>query len=111
VLAQIEPVADAEGELFLSCVDTEFYLHGWPLDAAVLLNAEHPGRSPGQIPSATPLAGHPDELDAELGNSSVSLTARRVGAAWLVVAGGRNLAQRLRVLDALRISRLALPGR
>jgi hypothetical protein len=111
VLAQIEPVADAEGELFLSCVDTEFYLHGWPLDAAVLLNAEHPGRTPGQIPSATPLAGHPDEVDAELGNSSVSLTARRVGAAWLVVAGGRNLAQRLRVLDALRISRLAPPGR
>ena len=37
-IAWITPVKDALGEVFLSCIDAEYYLHGWPIEAAVLLD-------------------------------------------------------------------------
>jgi hypothetical protein len=40
--------------------------------------------------------------------ADASLTARRIGNAWLVVEGSSGAAQRLGVLSALCISRLAL---
>jgi hypothetical protein len=109
VLAAIEPVASAEGELFLSCVDTEYFLHGWPLDTAILLDAHRPGQTLGPIPGASPVAGHAGVVNVVLGSLPGDLTARRVGNAWLVVEGGASLAQRLQVLGALRIAKLALP--
>jgi hypothetical protein len=30
---------DSMGKLFLSCLDTEYYLHSWPLQVGVLLDA------------------------------------------------------------------------
>lgn len=109
VLAAIEPVTDAEGELFLSCVDTEYFLHGWPLDTAILLDARHPGRTLGPLPGASPVAGHPGVVNVVLGSLPGDLTARRVGNAWLVVESGASLAQRLEVLAALSIAKLSLP--
>lgn len=53
----ITSVTGAQGELLLSCIDTHCYLHGWPLTAAVLLNAQQPGSDPGPLPGATPVAG------------------------------------------------------
>ena len=38
------------GRAFFSCVDVEYYLHSWPLDAAVLLDAAHPGSLAGRHP-------------------------------------------------------------
>jgi hypothetical protein len=111
VLEAIPAVPDAEGELFLSCVDTEYFLHGWPLDAAILLDAREPGRALGPIPGAGPVAGHPGLVDVALGSPPGDLTARRVGNAWLVVEGGSGLAQRLEVLGALRIAKLSLTRR
>ena len=111
VLSAIGPVPGAEGELFLSCVDTEYFLHGWPLDSAVLLDAYEPGRALGPIPGADPVPGHPGVVNVVLGALPGDLTARRVGNAWLAVQGGASLAQRLRVLGALRISKLELPRR
>jgi hypothetical protein len=111
VLARIEPVDDAEGELFLSCIDTEYFLHGWPLDTAILLDAHRPGQTLGPLPGAIPVAGHPGVVNVTLGSLPGDLTARRIGNAWLVVESGANLAQRLEALDALRIAKLTLPRR
>jgi hypothetical protein len=111
VLARIEPVTNAEGELFLSCVDTEYFLHGWPLDSAVLLDARRPGLTLGPLPGASPVAGHPGVVNVALGALPGDLTARHIGNAWLVVEGGASLVQRLQVLDALRIAKLSLPPR
>jgi hypothetical protein len=92
------------GELFVSCVSTEYYLHGWPMVAAILLDARHPGAVPGPIPGARPVPGDSDVVDF----AGASLSARRVGNAWLVLQGGYGTTQRVRVLRALGINRLDL---
>jgi hypothetical protein len=104
VITQVLPAKNAVGELFFSCVSTEYYLHGWPLTVGVLLDARRPGQTLGAIPGAQPVAGRPRTVDFEAGQ----LTARRSGQAWLVVQGGTGVAQRLQALDALRISKLDL---
>jgi hypothetical protein len=103
-IKEISPARDSVGELFTSCIDTQYYLHGWPLVAAVLLDARQPGRVLGEIPGAKPVSGYPATVEFAAG----SLTARRVGNAWLVVQGGSGTDQRLRVLGALRITKLDL---
>jgi hypothetical protein len=120
-IAGIAPVPDALGEVFLSCVDTEYWMDGSPLQAAVLLDGHRPGQVLGPIPGARPVSGHPDMVNLPLGrvpltydtpisadSPQFSLTAKRVGNAWLVVQGGSGLAQRVQVLDALRIKKLDL---
>jgi hypothetical protein len=97
-------VRDYVGELFVSCVSTEYYLHGWPMVAAVLLDARHPGAVLGSIPGARRVPGHPDVVDF----ADASLSARRVGNAWLVIEGGSGTTQRVRVLKALQINKLDL---
>jgi len=112
-LPWISPVHDMLGEEFLSCVDTEYYLHGWPLQAAVLLDGHEPGQVLGPIPGARPIPGRPDIVNLATGqfpssefSRNYGVTAKRVGNAWLVVQGGSGLAQRVQVLDSLRISKL-----
>jgi hypothetical protein len=105
-IARIQPTKDSLGELFLSCVDTEYYLHGWPLAAGVLLDARRPGQVLGALPGARAVPGVPGVVDF----ATASLSARRAGNAWLVVRGGSGSRQRLRVLEALRLSRLDLRG-
>jgi hypothetical protein len=105
-VARIAPVHGALGELLESCIDTHYYLHGWPLTAAVLVDGRDPGRAPGPVPGAHAVAGDPDTVDAP----AAGLSARRIGAAWLVIDGGSGTAQRLAVLRALRITRLAFLG-
>jgi hypothetical protein len=120
-IAWIAPVPDALGEVFLSCVDAEYWMDGWPLQAAVLLDGHRPGQVLGPIPAARPVPGQPDMVNLPLGrvplnydtpisadSPQFSLTAKRVGNAWLVVQGGSGLAQRVQVLKALRISELDL---
>jgi hypothetical protein len=120
-VAWLSPVNDALGEVFLSCVDTEYWMDGWPLQAAVLLDGHRPGQVLGPIPGARPIPGQPDMVNLPLGrvplnydtpisadSPQFSLTAKRVGDAWLVVQGGSGLAQRVQVLNALRISKLDL---
>jgi len=114
-IAWITPVKDALGEVFLSCIDAEYYLHGWPIEAAVLLDGRQPGQVPGPIPGARPVPGQPGIVDLPTGHFPSSLfsrnfgvTAKRVGDAWLVAQGGYDLAQRVQVLNALRISKLDL---
>ncbi len=111
----ISPVHDALGEVFLSCIFAAYYLHGWPFDVAVLVDGHHPGRVLGPIPGARPVGGQPGmvslatgQFPSSLFTRNFGLTAKRVGNAWLVVQGGSGLAQRVQVLNALRISKLDL---
>ena len=111
----ISPVKDALGEVFLSCIDVGYYLDGWPLLVGVLLDGHRPGQVLGPIPGAGPVPGQPGIVDLAAGQFPSSLftrnfgvTAKRLGNAWLVVQGGSGLAQRVQVLNALRISKLDL---
>jgi hypothetical protein len=103
-ITSIPTVKNYLGELFVSCVSTEYYLRGWPMVAALLLDAGHPGIPVGPIPGAQPIPDNPSTVDF----AAASLSARRVGSAWLVVQGGSGTAQRLRVLEALQIHKLDL---
>ena len=62
---------------------------------------------------ASPLAGQAGlvnrEEDTGLHSSSrIAFTARRDGDAWIVVEGGRGLAQRIQAVRALKIARIAV---
>jgi hypothetical protein len=103
-ISTISPAVNSVGELFVSCVDTEYYLHGWPLQVGVLLDARRPGRVLGAIPGAHRVAGDPNIVNFDAGQ----LSARRQGEAWLVAEGGADATQRLQVLRALRITKLDL---
>jgi hypothetical protein len=114
-LLSISPVKDALGEVFLSCIDVGYYLDGWPLLVGVLLDGHRPGQVLGPIPGARPVPGQPGIVDLPAGQFPSSLftrnfgvTAKRVGNAFLVAQGGSGLAQRVQVLDGLRISTLDL---
>ena len=88
------------GRAFFSCIDTEYYLHNWPLDTAILLDAQHPGRPPAPIPDMRAIPHEPGLYDSP-GGWEGEITAVRRGNAWLVVAGGSGLHQREEVLRHL----------
>jgi hypothetical protein len=89
------------GRAFFSCIDTEYVLHKWALDAAILLDAAHPGISPAAIPGLAPVPGEAGYVNGP-GDFKGELTAVRRGDAWLVVAGGSGLSQRIEVLSHLK---------
>ena len=61
-----------------------------------------PARSTvGPIPGASPLFGDPDTVN----DNATSLTARRIGNAWLVAQSGIGETERLAILHALEIAR------
>jgi hypothetical protein len=114
-IAWISPVRDKLGELFMSCLDAGYYLHGWALNVAVLLDGNRPGQVLGPIPGARPVPGQPDMVNlstdkfpSSLFTPSYGLTAKRVGYAWLVAQGGSGLAQRVQALNSLGISKVDL---
>lgn len=88
------------GRAFFSCIDVEYFLRGWPLDAAILLDAAVPGAPPASIPGLGPVPGAPGYFNGP-GDFKGELTAVRRGDTWLVVAGGSGLAQRIEVLRHL----------
>lgn len=100
VLSRVAAYPGVVGRTFQSCVDTEYYLQNWPLETAILLDAEHPGGPPGPLPGMTPLQGVPHVFNAP-GALTGDLTAEQRSNAWLVVAGGSGPGQRLAVLRHL----------
>ena len=84
------------GPAFFSCIDVEYYLGVWPLDAAVLLDAAHPGSPPAAIPGLDPVPGHAGFFNGP-GDFKGELSATGRGETWRVVAGGSGLTQRLRL--------------
>jgi hypothetical protein len=101
VVSRVAAYRGVVGRIFQSCVDTEYYLDNWPLETAILLDAEHPGGPPGPLPGMTPVPGVPQVFNAP-GALTGNLTAERRSNAWLVVAGGSGPAQRLAVLRHLQ---------
>jgi hypothetical protein len=91
------------GRAFFSCVDNEYYLHNWPLETAILLDAQHPGQFPAPIPGMKPIVGAPGLFWAP-GDWHGEITAVRDKDAWLLVAGGSGQSQREEVLRHLTAS-------
>jgi hypothetical protein len=103
--------ADVEGAAFTSCLSVDYKVAGTTLTAAVLVNAKSPTSEAPALFGASPVAGHPGlvnrEVDTGLHSSSrIAFTARRDGRAWIVVEGGRGLAQRMQAVRALHIARI-----
>jgi hypothetical protein len=88
---------------FLSCAFTEFAYGGYGIQAAILLDARHPGTLPAPLPNSTVARAHPEVLSepAVQVSGTQFITGRRVGDAWLVVESAGPLRQRLAVLDSL----------
>jgi hypothetical protein len=110
ILTAIAPDPGIVGHAYLSCVGLGFRLHGTWFKAAVLLDAKHPGAPPAALPDMRPVAGAPGFLErsSPSGSEDEDLTARRVGDAWLVVAGEASVSQRVRALRALRLGAIDL---
>lgn len=99
-----------ESRAFQSCADTYYTLGGSRLQAAILLDAEHPGSRPAALPDMRPASGASGLFEApgrglmQLGGGSHQLTAKRLQGAWLVVTGGSGTAQQREVLRHLQAS-------
>jgi hypothetical protein len=125
VVPELKGYRVLDSRAFQSCADTAYTLNGSLLIAAVLLDAEHPGSTPGPLPDMTPVRGAAGLFEtpgtqlevslillrrlgltgAELRPAEIQpavLTAKRVPGAWLVVADGTSSAQRIEVLRRLR---------
>jgi hypothetical protein len=86
------------GHAFLPCVATVYDLGHMPLRAMVVLDAAHPRARVAALPDWKPVRGAPGFF-AEGG-----LTAKRSGNAWLVVAQGSGLTQRMSLLRHLTLT-------
>lgn len=96
------------GRGFLSCIDTEYYLPGRGMRAAVLLDAAKPGRvAPAAIPGLERIPQAPGLYNGTGDYASRGpMTAKREGNAWIVVAGGGRNAEeaRIRLLRHLTVT-------
>jgi hypothetical protein len=102
---------DVEGAALTSCLSVDYKVAGTTVTAAVLVNAKSPRRAPPALFGASPLAGQPGLVNREehagLHSSTlIAFTARRDGDAWIVVEGGRGLAQRIQALRALHVTQI-----
>ena len=109
--ARLESEKDVEGAALTSCLSVDYKVAGTTLTAAVLVNAKSPTSAPPALFGASPVAGQPGlvnrEEDTGLHSSTlIAFTARRDGPAWIVVEGGRGLAQRIQAVRALQIARI-----
>lgn len=97
VMAVIRPHADIRGREFVDCVHASYLVQGWPLEADVLLDAANPGSTPAPLPAMRPLTGHVGIFQGP-GIDRIEV-ARRIAGAWLLVAKGQDLRQRLTLLE------------
>lgn len=104
IATEMRPSRNLLGHPLVSCVDTMyFYREEDALDAAVLLDAEAPGRRPPGLPGMKRLPGHPGVVVAP-GGSESPIVARRMPGAWLAVegTGGIGLGVKVDLLERLR---------
>ena len=103
VITQATPQRNFIAHAFTTCASTVYKIGGWRVEAAVLLDAADPGARPANLPLMKPLPDHSGVFEAWPENNGPVL-ARRVPGAWLVVGEGRDLAERMLVLEHLRAS-------
>jgi hypothetical protein len=101
VMTAVRPHRDVRGREFVNCAHLDYRLAGrWFIGADVLLDAAHPGAVPVRLPGIRPLPGHAG-IFLGAGAEGKEL-ARRIPDAWLLVTQGKDLAQRLALLEHLR---------
>jgi hypothetical protein len=95
---RLPPRASINARAFRACAAVALQAHGVRYRAAVLIDAEDPGRR------AAPLPGMPANTGRTPTMAGGNITARRFGRGWLVVQGPEPR-QRLVLLRILRASR------
>ncbi len=100
VMTQVRPHREVYGREFVSCAYTGYLFKNWPIVAGVLLDASRPGTTPAALPAMQPLQGHPGIFQGP--GVEGETIARRIPGAWLVVAKGEGLQQRLTLLQHLQ---------
>jgi hypothetical protein len=100
VVTKIKSHTGLLGRPFLSCASESYSFAGWPLVASVLVDAADPGSSPSALPGMESLTGHPGVFQTVVAGGDA--VARRIPGAWIVVAKGKGLSQRLTLLEHLR---------
>ena len=113
---RLESNADVEGAALTSCLSVDYKVAATTLTAAVLVNARSPKRAPPALFGASPVANQPgvvtrEEVTGLHRSTRIAFTARRDGNAWIVVEGGRGLAQRIRALRSLHVARIQVSRR
>jgi hypothetical protein len=84
---EVAPVLFAGASASMSCVDTEYADRaGMSLQAAILLDASHPGAAPAALPGMRALSGPMSVFEAPGPNGTI--LARRLPRAWLIVQSG-----------------------
>ena len=102
-------IRDTPGQLlgdgFLPCVDAGYWLDGYAVHAAVLLDASQPGHKLPAIPGLIEIPRQPGVYNTapNLGYAE-PVTAKRQGHAWIVVAGGGRNAEHTRLTLLRRLT-------
>jgi hypothetical protein len=109
VIDSVTPEPGFIGHAFIACASTIYKIAGWRVEATVLIDAAHPGARPANLPLMKSLPGHSGVFEA-WPETNGPVLARRIKGGWLVVDGGRDLAERLAVLDHLNASIHLDPG-
>lgn len=103
VVRHIRGFPRLSAEDYLSCASTDFTYHRRVVLAAILLDAQHPGAAPALLPNASQVSQQPQAFSLATlpTGGSESITARRVGDAWLVIRATGSVRERLAVLAGL----------
>lgn len=104
-LVRVAPVGELMAGALLPCASTTFRMGGAPIVATLLVDAAHPGSEPRPLPAMQQVAGRPGIVRGpavEQGTEEGEIVARRVRRAWLAVSKGKDLQQRLTLLEHLR---------
>ena len=106
VVVHVHGSPQLEGKPYLSCAYMQLYYRGYTVQAAVLLDARHPGQLPALLPDSVVLGSQPETVNEPQRSTQQPITGRRIGDAWLVVEsidreGSSALAERLAVLKKL----------
>jgi hypothetical protein len=104
VMTEVRPHREVFGREFVSCANTAYLFKNWPIVAGILMDASHSGTTPASLPAMQPLQGHPGILQGPGPGPGVEgeTIARRIPRAWLFVAEGEGLQQRLTLLQHLQ---------
>jgi hypothetical protein len=103
VIERVTPEPGFVGHAFIACAGTIYKIAGWRVEATVLIDAAHPGARPANLPLMKSLPGHSGVVEA-WPETNGPVLARRIKGGWLVVDEGRDLVERLAVLDHLNAS-------